>query len=74
MGAVCSDFCQLYLLPALITSSEQCGRDSVSAHTQLSHVYLASTLDIMHVIKCTSGESLGTRLREITPPSNSSCS
>ena len=23
------------------------------AHAQLSHVYLASTLDIMHMIKCT---------------------
>ena len=38
---------------ALITSSERCGRDSMSAHAQLSHVYLASTLDVTHVIKCT---------------------
>ena len=72
MGAVGSDFCQLYLLPALITSSERRGQDSVSAHMQLSRVYLTSTLDVMHVIKCTmalpllSGESLGTRLRKIT--------
>ena len=41
----------------------------MSAHTQLSCVYLTSTLDVTHVIKCTrlpspllSGESLGTRL------------
>ena len=38
---------------ASITSSERCGWDSVHAHAQLSRVYLASTLDIMHVIKCT---------------------
>ena len=30
-----------------------CGQDSVCAHTQLSRVYLASTLDVTHVIKCT---------------------
>ena len=30
-----------------------CGRDSVHAHAQLSRVYLASTLDVTHVIKCT---------------------
>ena len=30
-----------------------CGRDSVCAHTQLSRVYLASTLDVTHMIKCT---------------------
>ena len=29
------------------------GRDSVRAHAQLSLVYLASTLDVTHVIKCT---------------------
>ena len=34
-------------------SSEQCGRDSVSAHVQLSCVYLASTLNVTHVIKYT---------------------
>ena len=32
---------------------ELCGRDSVHAHTQLSRVYLASTLDVTHMIKCT---------------------
>ena len=36
---------------ALITSSEQRGRDFESAHTQ--SCYLVSTLDVMHVIKCT---------------------
>ena len=30
-----------------------CGRDSVCAHAQLSRVYLASTLDVTHMIKCT---------------------
>ena len=34
-------------------SSEQCGRDSVSAHAQLSHAYLVSTLNVTHVIKYT---------------------
>ena len=38
---------------ASIMSSELCGRDSVPAHTQLNGVYLVSTLDVMHVIKCT---------------------
>ena len=38
---------------ALITSSERRGWDSVSAHVQLSRVYLASTLDVTHMIKCT---------------------
>ena len=38
---------------ASIMSSERCGWDSVHARAQLSRVYLASTLDIMHVIKCT---------------------
>ena len=54
---------------ASITSSEWRGQDSVSTHVQLSHVYLAFTLDVTHVIKCTrlspsliSGESLGMRL------------
>ena len=34
------------------------------AHAQLSHVYLASTLNVTHVIKCPRlfQESLGTRL------------
>ena len=30
-----------------------CGRDSVHAHAQVSRVYLASTLDVTHVIKYT---------------------
>ena len=30
-----------------------CGRDSVHAHAQSSHVYFASTLDVTHVIKYT---------------------
>ena len=54
---------------ALITSSEWRGWDSVSAHAQLSRIYLASTLDVTHVIMyqarspLLSGESLGMRLR-----------
>ena len=32
---------------------ELCGPDSVRAHAQLSRVYLVSTLDVTHVIKCT---------------------
>ena len=36
-----------------LTSSKQRGQNSVSAHAQLSHVYLTSTLDVMHMIKYT---------------------
>ena len=32
---------------------ELCGQDFVHAHVQLTHVHLASTLDITHMIKCT---------------------
>ena len=38
---------------ASVTGSELCGRDSVHANAQLSPVYLASNLDVTHVIKCT---------------------
>ena len=38
---------------ASITSSKRRGQDSVSVHAQLSRIYLASTLDVTHVIKCT---------------------
>ena len=38
---------------ASITSSKRRGQDSVRAHAQLSRVYLASTFDVTHVIKCT---------------------
>ena len=39
------------VLPSIVSS--KCGRDSVCAHMQLSLVYLVSTLDVMHVMKCT---------------------
>ena len=38
---------------AKISHYTVCGRDSVRAHAQSSHVYLASTLDVIHMIKCT---------------------
>ena len=52
---------------ASITSSEWCGQDSVSSHVQLSHVYLASTLDVTRdkmylALLLLSRESLGMRL------------
>ena len=54
-----------------ITSSELCGQDFELAYMQLSHVYLMSALDVMHVIKCTrlspslAGESLGMRVSNL---------
>ena len=53
---------------ASITSSKLHGLDSVHAHAQSSRVYLMSTLDITHMIKCNrlppllNGENLETRL------------
>ena len=41
-----------YMCTCLVTSSERRGQDSVCAHTQLSCVYLVSTLDVTHMIKC----------------------
>ena len=54
-AAVASGFCAIVAMRMLasIMSSELCGCDSVHAYMQLSHVYLVSTLDIMHVIKYT---------------------
>ena len=55
MAAVASGFCTIVAtrVLALISSSERCGQTFVRVHMQLSCVYLVSTLDIMHVIKCT---------------------
>ena len=41
-----------HVLPSIM-GSERHGQDSMSAYIQLSHVYLLSTLDVMHVMKCT---------------------
>ena len=38
---------------ASITSSKLCGWSFICTQVQLSHVHLTSTLDVMHVIKCT---------------------
>ena len=38
---------------AIVDMCKLCGQDFVHAHTQLSHVHLASTLDITHMIKGT---------------------
>ena len=55
MAAVASGFCAIVATCVLasITSSELCGQDFELAYMQLSHVYLVSALDVMHVIKCT---------------------
>ena len=42
-----------YACSCLNHELQLCGRDSMLAHTQLSCVYLVSTLDVTHVIKCT---------------------
>ena len=42
-----------YVCTCLDHELEQRGRDSLHVHMQLSHVYLTSTLDITHGIKCT---------------------
>ena len=42
-----------YVCTGLNHELDICGQDSVRAHAQLSRVYLTSTLDITHVIKCT---------------------
>ena len=42
-----------YACTCLDHELELCGRDSVHAHAQSSRVYIASTLDVTHVIKCT---------------------
>ena len=55
---------------ASITSSEWRGQDSVSTHMQLSCVYLASTLDVTHVIKCTRGEPGNEARLEVSKPLN----
>ena len=54
-AAVASGFCAIVATCVLasITSSELCGQDFELAYMQLSHVYLVSALDVMHVIKCT---------------------
>ena len=55
--AVASEFCTIVATCALllIMSSKLhvCGQNFVHAHTQLSRVYLVSTLYITHMIKCT---------------------
>ena len=40
-----------YVCTCLNHELELCGQDSMHAHTQLSHFYFASTLDVTHVIK-----------------------
>ena len=54
-AAVASVFCAIVATCVLasITSSKLCGQDFELAYMQLSHVYLVSALDVMHVIKCT---------------------
>ena len=42
-----------YVCTSLNHKLELCGQDSTHAHAQLSHVYLASTLDVTHMIKGT---------------------
>ena len=42
-----------YACTCLDHELELCGWDSMHAHAQSSRVYLASTLDVTHMIKCT---------------------
>ena len=51
-AAVASGFCAI-VATRVHASSKRRGRDSVRAHAQLSRVYLASTLDVTHVIEYT---------------------
>ena len=55
MPAVASSFHAIVATHVLasIMSFNRCRRDFMYAHMQLSCVYLTSTLDITHVIKCT---------------------